>query len=101
MRGVMCARPEGSSHPAAASRTQTVFRTIPSRLPLPPGGEHPRIVLSGGEDFVARLQVEAELADLQPLGRVPREGDLLRIAAERPARRRLTTSTRGPSISST
>jgi hypothetical protein len=52
------------------------------RLPLTPGGEHPGIVLGGGQDFIALLQVEPELNDLHRLGGVPGDGDLLRIAAE-------------------
>jgi hypothetical protein len=46
---------------------------------LPEGVEHPRIVLIGRQHLIARLEVDAELADLQRLRTVPRDRDLLRV----------------------
>ena len=49
---------------------------------LIPGVEHAPVVLVRRDDFVAGLQVEAELRDLQRLAGVARDGELLRVAAE-------------------
>ncbi len=49
---------------------------------LLPGVEHPPVVLVGRQDLVARLQVDAELRDLQGLARIPRDGQFLGVAAE-------------------
>ena len=51
-------------------------------LALLPGGDHPRIIVGRGQDLVARLEVEAELTDLQPLRGVADDRDLLAVAAE-------------------
>ena len=47
-----------------------------------PGVEHPPVILVGRDDLVARLEVDAELRDLQRLARVARDGELFGIAAE-------------------
>jgi hypothetical protein len=51
-------------------------------LALAPGGEHARVVVRGGEDLVARLQVEPELHGLERLAGVARDRHLLGVAAE-------------------
>ena len=50
-------------------------------LALGEGGEHARIVLVGGEDLVAALEIDAVLRVLQGFAGVARDGDLLGIAA--------------------
>src|SRR5207247_6172027 len=55
---------------------------VPPRA-LVPGGEHAAVVLLGGDDLVARLEVEAVLRDLKRLARVASDGDLFRVGAER------------------
>src|SRR5262245_36500646 len=52
-------------------------------LALPPRGEHSRVILVGGQNLVARFQIQPELADFQRLAGVARDGDLVHIAAER------------------
>ena len=49
---------------------------------LVPRGQHAAVVLLGGDDLVARLEVEADLRDLQRLAGVARDGDLFRVGAE-------------------
>src|SRR5437016_918217 len=49
---------------------------------LQPGGDHPRIVLVGGDDFIARFQVQAKLDDFERLAGIARDGNLLRITAK-------------------
>ena len=49
---------------------------------LIPGVEHAAVVLVGRDDLVARLQVDAELRDLQRLAGVARDRELLGVAAE-------------------
>ena len=51
-------------------------------LPLPQGGEHARVILSGGENFVARLEVHAHEQSLERLGRVAGDRDFFPIATE-------------------
>ena len=48
-------------------------------LALLPSGNHARIVLAGRQDFVAGLQVQAKLRDLQRLAGVARDGNGLGI----------------------
>ena len=52
-------------------------------LALQPSGDHARIILVGGDHFVAGFQIQAELYDLERLRRIARDRDLLRIAPER------------------
>src|SRR5207249_771890 len=52
-------------------------------LALQPGGNHARIVLVGRHDFIARFQGQAKLNDLEGLAGIARDGNLLRVAAER------------------
>ena len=52
-------------------------------LALLPGRDHARIILIRGDHFVAALQVQAQLHDLERLAGVARDGDFFRIAAER------------------
>ena len=49
---------------------------------LLPRVEHPPVVLVGRHDFVAGLERDAELRDLERLARVARDGELLGIASE-------------------
>ena len=49
---------------------------------LLPRVEHPPVILVGRQDLVARLQVDPQLRDLQRLAGIPRDGQLLRVAAE-------------------
>ena len=56
---------------------------MPSRRhALLPRIEHARVVLVGGHDLVAGLQVDPELRDLQRLAGIARDGKLLGVAAE-------------------
>jgi hypothetical protein len=61
--------------------------------PLIPGREHAAVVLLGGQHLVAGLEVDAVLRDLEGFARIPRERELLLVAAELgrepPARRLL------------
>ena len=50
--------------------------------PLADGGEHPPVVLGGGEDLVAGLEIHAQQQDLHGFGGVPDERDLLGVASE-------------------
>jgi len=50
--------------------------------PLVPGGHHPAVILIGGQDLVAGLEVDPGDQGLHPLGGVPGDRHLLRIAAE-------------------
>ena len=61
------------------------------RVALIPRRQHAAVVLLGREDFVAGLEVDAVLRDLQRLARVARDGELFLVAAEfgrQPAARR-------------
>src|SRR5258708_38022494 len=49
---------------------------------LVPRVQHPPVVLVRRDDFVARLEIDPELRDLQRLARVPRDRHLLGAAAE-------------------
>ena len=51
-------------------------------LALPQGGEHARVILRGGENFVARFEVHAHEQILERLRRVARDRDLFAIATE-------------------
>jgi hypothetical protein len=51
-------------------------------LALPPRGDHARIILIGGQDFVAGFRSRPSWHDFQPLGGVARDGDFFRVAAE-------------------
>ena len=48
---------------------------------LLPGVEHAPVVLIRRQHFVARLEIDAELRDLQRFAGVARDGELLGIAA--------------------
>ena len=49
---------------------------------LTQGREHARVILSGGENFVARFEVHAVEQNLERLGRVARDRDLFPVAPE-------------------
>jgi hypothetical protein len=51
-------------------------------LALLEGGDHPPVVLGGGQHLVTWCQIETELTDLQSLRGVTSERDLLRVAVE-------------------
>ena len=51
-------------------------------FPLTQCGEHPRVVLGRGENFVAGFEVHAHQQNLKRLRRVARDRDLFAIAAE-------------------
>jgi hypothetical protein len=51
-------------------------------LSLPQGGEHARVILRGGEDFVAGFEVHTHEQNLERLGGVAGDRDLFAIAAE-------------------
>ena len=53
-----------------------------SLLTLPQRGQHARIILGGGENFVAGLEVHASQQDLERLRSVARDRDLFAVAAE-------------------
>jgi hypothetical protein len=57
------------------------------------GLDHARIVLVGGEDFVAGLQVDAVLRVLQRFAGIAGDGDLFGSQPAASARRRRTVST--------
>ena len=50
--------------------------------PLAEGGEHPAVVLGGGEDLVAGLQIHPQQQDLHRLGGIPDERDFFGVAPE-------------------
>jgi len=49
---------------------------------LVPRGQHAAVVLFGGHDLVARIEIDAVLRDLQRLAGVSSDGHLVGIAAE-------------------
>ncbi len=53
-----------------------------SFLALTQRSEHARVILGGGEDFVAGLEVHAHEQNLERLGRVTRDRDFFAVAAE-------------------
>ncbi len=50
--------------------------------PLTQGGEHARVILGSGENFVVRLEVHAHEQNLERLGSVARNRDLFAVAPE-------------------
>ena len=85
MRGVMLRskRSTISSWLFRRNRNGDFFDDDPfAPLALPPRGEHSRVILVGGQNFVARFQIQSELADFQSLAGVARDGDLFLVAAE-------------------
>ena len=49
---------------------------------LLPGSDHARVILIGGDDFIARIELHAELHDLVGLAGVAGDGDFFGIDAE-------------------
>ena len=78
-------------------RTLRAARSLPP-LALPEGGDHPRVVLLGRHHLVARAaRSKPQLADLQALGGVAGDRDLL---ARRSRRARRSPGGRSPSCGS-
>ena len=51
-------------------------------LALPQGGEHARVILSGGENFVAGFEIHPVEQNLERFGRVASDRDLFAVAPE-------------------